>query len=109
MLISLADDGEEIESVIDSSFAEYTQITNDLIYEQSSEIICDAIKNELREKMSIPPNECEITLESEVVSGERRITKVNVFLSGYSMWKNAQEVKSTVCTLTGTECEVIAG
>ena len=108
-LISLCYDREGLESIIDSNFAEYWDSTNKLILEQNNEIICDAIKNELKEKMSIPPHECDVVLETKTESGEIRISKVNVILCGYSMWKDANEIKSLVYSLTGADCEVIAG
>ena len=77
--------------------------------EQNREIICDAIKNELKENLGIPLHECEVSFETEVDSGEIIISKVNVFLFGYSMWKSPSEIKELIYSLTGAECEVIAG
>ncbi len=108
-LMDIFDGGAEIENMIDSELDKYVENTNKLIIEQNTKTICEALKNELREKMSIPSHECDITLDTEIDNGEIRITRVNVILSGYSMWKDAKEIKALVYSLVGAECEVIAG
>lgn len=108
-LLSFAADPNTLDGVIDEELKKYTEQTNEQIIGQNSDIICSAIKEELKEKLGIPAHECDVTLELERGEGEVRILKVNVFLSGYSMWKDQKEIKSLVRELVGSDCEVIAG
>ncbi len=99
----------DVSAVIDDELEKYTERTNQLITEQSTAIVCETIKTELSEEFDIPLHECEIILDTEEESGEIRLIKVTVVLSGYSMWKDPKEIKNFVSDLAGCECEVILG
>ena len=107
-LTSLSDD-YETERIMESELQRHFDNTNELILEQNKEIICEAIKSELREKFSIPSHECEVLIETETTDSNVTVSRVNIVLSGYSMWKDASEIRALVHSLVGAECEVIAG
>lgn len=109
LIISFVSDPAAAYEIADGGLEKYVDRTNERIIEQSTETIGSVIKKELKEKLGIPARECDVTLEFDKGSEELKLKKVNVFLSGYSMWKDPKEIKSLVFELTGSECEVIAG
>lgn len=109
LIVSFVSDPASAYGDIEGELEGYVERTNEQIIEQNTEMICSAIKKELKDKLGIPAHECDLTLEFESGSGEIRLKKVNVFLSGYSMWRDPRDIKSLVSELTDSECEVIAG
>ena len=104
---SLAEKDVNIENYIIGEYSEYTDKTNKLIISENSEKICEGIKKTLFEKFEIPEHECDVELETKkntecVVN----VTKINIFLSGYSLWKDPREIEKYIYGLVNCACEV---
>ncbi len=84
----------------------YEFILEDYLSDYSYDLVNDYIKNELNIKFDIASEECEVNL-SIVNEGEnKKISHVQVLLSGAAIFKNPYDIEQYVSSMLGAECSV---
>ena len=71
----------------------------------------DELKNEigdlLLEKFEIPGDECEITIITENKNDNLAVGKVQILLSGKSIFKNPYSIEEYFANLLNCDCQVL--
>ncbi len=91
----------------DSIQDKYGDIFNEYLASFSIEEIKREIKELLLKEFDIPDNECEITVFSDQKDGNMMLSKVQILLSGKSIFKNPYTIEEYFEKLLKCTCEVL--
>ena len=102
--IDIRDDIADIEN---GGNNEYSELLNGYLTEYSTEQFKLGIKEILLNNYGIPEEECEILIDTKIDSGQLRVDKMQILLSGISIFKNPYEIEYYFTELVGCECSVL--
>ncbi len=102
--IDIRDDIADIEN---GGNNEYSELLNGYLTEYSTEQFKLEIKEILLNNYGIPGEECEILIDTKIDSGQLRVDKMQILLSGRSIFKNPYEIEYYFTELVGCECSVL--
>lgn len=102
--IDIRDDIADIEN---GGNNEYSELLNGYLTEYSTEQFKLGIKEILLNNYGIPEEECEILIDTKIDSGQLRVDKMQILLSGRSIFKNPYEIECYFTELVGCECSVL--
>ena len=99
---------EELSDIEGSeSYNKYQDILYGYLNEYSSYKVKEEISLIIEEKFNIPKNECEIVLITESRDGGIALAKVQILLSGKSIFNNPYKIEDYVSALLSCPCEVL--
>jgi len=102
--IDIRDDIADIEN---GGNNEYSELLNGYLTEYSTEQFKLGIKEILLNNYGIPEEECEILIDTKIDSGQLRVDKMQILLSGRSIFKNPYDIEHYITELVGCECSVL--
>ncbi|MBQ9978675.1 MAG: stage III sporulation protein AF [Clostridia bacterium] len=102
--IDIRDDIADIEN---GGNNEYSELLNGYLTEYSTEQFKLGIKEILLNNYGIPEEECEILIDTKIDSGQLRVDKMQILLSGRSIFKNPYEIECYFTELVSCECSVL--
>lgn len=102
--IDIRDDIADIEN---GGNNEYSELLNGYLTEYSTEQFKLGIKEILLNNYGIPEEECEILIDTKIDSGQLRVDKIQILLSGRSIFKNPYDIEHYITELVGCECSVL--
>ena len=85
----------------------YAELLNGYLTEYSTEQFKFGIKEILLNNYGIPEEECEILIDTKIDSGQLRVDKMQILLSGRSIFKNPYDIEHYITELVGCECCVL--
>ena len=85
---------------------EYEFILGDYLSDYSCDLVKDYIKNELNIKFNVASEECEVDLSIVNEEENKKISHVQILLSGTAIFKNPYDIEQFVSSLIGAECSV---
>lgn len=88
-------------------YEEYNEILNKYLNEFSADKAQEEINNMLKEKFGIPPSEAEVILLTDIQDGEIKLTGIQIWLSGNSIFNNPYNIESHFEELFNCTCEVL--
>lgn len=86
---------------------EYDNIFNDYLNSFSVDSLKKEIENILLEKFDIPNNECDVSVSTEYINGSLKLSRVQILLSGKSIFKNPYNIEEYFGKLLNCTCEVL--
>lgn len=90
-----------------SSYDEYKELLNRYLNEYSIEKVKEGIYMDLSEKFSIPESEAEILLFTEIKEDSLILSKIQIVLSGRSIFNNPYNIEDYFGELLDCTCEVL--
>lgn len=90
-----------------SLYDEYKEILNKYLNEYSLDKVKEEIHNTLSEKFRIPESEAEIRLFTEIKSERLALSKIQIILSGKSIFNNPYKIEDYFGEIFGCACEVL--
>lgn len=91
----------------ESYLDEYNGILEEYLKNYSLDKIQEYIKEILKEKYSIPSDECTVQINTEQLDGELSIANIRILLSGNSIFKNPYKIESDISSIFNSECQVL--
>ncbi len=91
----------------DGSLGEYDEILNEYLYNFSMAEFKDKIKEIMNKEFGVPNEESEVNVFTDIESEEIRVLKIQILLSGKSIFKNPYDIENYFAELLGCECVVL--
>ena len=98
------------DSIVDSDYTEkgeYDEMFTDYLSSFSLEELKKEIENILLEAFEIPNDECEISISTESKNGKLAVSRVQILLSGKSIFKNPYSIEEYFEKLLNCTCQVL--
>lgn len=96
------------EEILDDNDKEqdYEQILIDYVNNHSISELKQFIKDELNKNFMIPKEECEVIVHVGTTNSKLELIRIDIILSGASIFKNPYEIEGFISNMTGCECIV---
>ena len=86
---------------------EYNDILKEYLKDYSVEVVVEKIKNILDEQFEIPNNECHIIVHITSKEESIMISKIQILLSGTSIFRNPYNIEKYIGDFFNSNCEVL--
>ena len=95
--------------ILDSEFEknDYSEILSEYLYEHSLQEYKSKIAEILDDEFDIPEHEQEITVFTSKNENGITVNKIQILLSGKSIFKNPYEIEARISELTKSKCLVL--
>ena len=98
---------DKIDLPSDEKADEYNEILKEYIKNHSIGELKLEIKSILDKEFKIPSEECDVEIFTQTLEGNASVSKVQILLSGKSVFKNPYNIEDYISSLLGCGCQVL--
>ena len=98
---------EILENQTEDLTSEYESIFENYLIDFSEDAVKSSIKELLNKRFDVPKEESDVVIFTEAKNDTQRLLKVQILLSGGSIFKNPYDIEEYFAELCGCNCEVL--